>query len=382
MMKVMKGMKIKIFHVCPNFYPVRGGIESFVLESSRELVKKGYDITVVTSNSVPNTEKELAANEKLDGITIRRFPFKKFSRYNTSIEALKFILTSDFDILHVHGIGFFSDAMPLVKFKNNKKVVLSTHGGIFHTKTMMPLKNIYFNSMGKIAGKFSDKIIAVSDQDKKFMQKITDKRKIVRIGNGIYWKKFSKIKRHVNEVGSGGNLIFIGRIAKNKRIDRALNVIKKIKESFPSVRFFVVGDDWGEKSNLMHLAKKYGIKENVIFTGGVTEKKLTSYLSKSDIFLLPSEYEGFGISALVAMAAGLPVVANKIDTMKELINDGKNGFLVNYENREEVAKVLKKLLMGKKLRVKIGERARIDSKIYDWKNIVGMLEKTYKEVLK
>ena len=184
-------MKLKIFHVYTNFYPVFGGIESFIYQSSKELVKKGYDITVVTSNKMPTSNKKLPSSQIVDGIKIRRFPFKKISRYSTSIEALKFIIKSDFDILHIHNLGFFSDAIPLIKLNTRKKVVLSTNGGIFHTEVFMPIKRIYFKTMVKIASNFVDKIIAVSDQDRKFMEKIADKKKIAVIRNGIDWRSRS-----------------------------------------------------------------------------------------------------------------------------------------------------------------------------------------------
>lgn len=261
-------MKIKVFQACQNFYPVKGGIETLVLETSRELAKMGYQITVVTSNQSSENSERLLKKEKINGINIRRFDFKKISRYNASIDALKFLLNSDYDILHVHGIGFLSDVIPMVKIKGDKKIILNTHGGIFHTKKMMLIKNIYFNTMTRIATKFADQIIADSEHDKEFIQKISNKEKISVIGHGVAWQRLSKIKRN----GNGKTLVYFGRIAKNKRIDKILRVIKIMKESMPEIRFFVVGADWGELKELKILVNKLDIEKNVIFTGEVSEK--------------------------------------------------------------------------------------------------------------
>src|SRR3972149_7374599 len=117
-------VRMKIFHVCPNFYPVRGGIETFVYELSKELAGRGHDVTVITGNKIPGRKVKLASYSVKDVIKIHRFNFKKVARYNTSIDALKFIMGSEFDILHIHGIGFFSDAIPLIKASGYRKVVL------------------------------------------------------------------------------------------------------------------------------------------------------------------------------------------------------------------------------------------------------------------
>jgi len=370
-------MKIKIFQACQNFYPVKGGIETLVLETSRELVKMGYEITVVTSNRTTENSKKLPAKEKIYGINIRRFNFKKISRYKTSIDALKFLLSSDFDILHVHGIGFLSDIIPLVKSGGNKKIVLNTHGGIFHTKKMMFVKNIYFNTMTRFSAKFADKIIADSEHDKELIEKIADKKKISVIGHGVPWQRLSKIRRN----GNGKTLIHFGRIASNKKIDKILHAVKILKKSIPDVKFFVVGADWGELKKLKELANKLGIKKNVIFTGEVNEKKLYQIMSKSDLFVLASEYEGFGISVIEAMAAGLPAVVNDIETMKELVQNGKNGFRIDFNDYDCVAKTILRLLKDKSLRKKIEASNRSYTKKFDWSFVAKKIDSVYREVI-
>jgi len=370
-------VRMKIFHVCPNFYPVRGGIETFVYELSKELAGRGHDVTVITGNKIPGRKVKLASYSVKDVIKIHRFNFKKVSRYNTSIDALKFIMGSEFDILHIHGIGFFSDAIPLIKASGYRKVVLSTHGGIFHTKTMLTIKNIYFKTMARIAGKFADAIIAVSRQDKKFMETVSDKEKIFLIGNGIEWKRLSRIKNS----GDGRTLVYFGRLASSKRIDNLLRVVKSVQSKMKNVRIYVAGADWGEMNKLKKLATELGIKRNVTFTGEVSNNRLYNILSKSDAFLLASEYEGFGISVVEAMAAGLPVVVNNIETMKEIVTNGKNGYLVNYERPAAVAHVIVKLMKNKPLRRRIGIRARAYAKRLDWDVVAERIENVYKSLL-
>ncbi len=134
------------------------------------------------------------------------------------------------------------------------------------------------------------------------------------------------------------------------------------------------------ESRLKGLAKRLKLgKKNVQFLGFVPEKTLIEVYSKSSIFVLPSYYEGFGIVLIEAMSAGLPLVSVRTGGATEVIEEGKNGYLVDYDNMHEP---LLKLLGDEKLRIRMGKesRKRVEKK-YDWKKIAGDVIKVYKEVL-
>ena len=134
------------------------------------------------------------------------------------------------------------------------------------------------------------------------------------------------------------------------------------------------------ESRLKGLAKRLKLgKKNVQFLGFVPEKTLIELYSKSSIFVLPSYYEGFGIVLIEAMSAGLPLVSVRTGGATEVIEEGKNGYLVDYDNMHEP---LLKLLGDEKLRIRMGKesRKRVEKK-YDWKKIAGDVIKVYKEVL-
>jgi glycosyltransferase involved in cell wall biosynthesis len=156
-----------------------------------------------------------------------------------------------------------------------------------------------------------------------------------------------------------------------------LYVLHNLKKRISDIKLLFVGKDWGEKEKLIRLANSLGILKNIKFVGEVSNEEIINYLSKADIFLLSSEYEGFGISVVEAMASGLPVVVNDIPTMREIINNGENGFIVEFKDYKKVSELIEKLLMSKTLLVKIGEKAKLSTRVYDWKNIVTKLEKIY-----
>lgn len=364
---------MRLVHLTANFYPVIGGIETFIYESSKRLVKNGHKVFVITSNKLLGTNKILPKHEIIDGIEVFRVPFKMFARYNLSLNLLDLIQKLDYDVMHIHGLGFLSDMTFFLKVIKKKKIVLSTHGGIFHTPYMGIFKKLYFYTVAKFDINFVDKIIAHSKQDKKLFSKISDLNKISIVNYGVDWEKLSKIKRK----GDGKTLIYTGRLAKNKRLDRMINILHFLVKSIPNVKLLLVGSDWNEKKLLIKLGKQLNVIKNIKFIGPVPHEKISKYLSKADLFLLSSEYEGFGISVIEAMASGLPAVVNDIEPMKEIIKDKKNGYIVEFDNEKEVAKLIVKLLYNKKLREKISKEAKKTAKKYDWDNIIKKLEEIY-----
>jgi len=364
---------MRLIHLTTNFYPVIGGIETFVYESSKRLVRNGHKVFVITSNKLLGTNRILPEHEIIDGIEVFRVPFKMFIRYNLSLKLLNMALKMDYDVMHIHGLGFLSDLAPILKVIKKNKIVLSSHGGIFHTPYMDNFKKLYFFTLAKLDLNFVDKIIAHSKQDKKLFSKISNPNKISVVNYGIDWKKLSKTKRR----SDGKTLIYTGRLAKNKRLDKMINVLHVLVKSIPNVKLLLVGSDWGEKKSLIKLGKQLKVIKNMKFIGPVPHEKIVRYFSKADLFLLSSEYEGFGMSVVEAMASGLPAVVSNIEPMKEIIKNKKNGYIVDFDNENEVAELITKLLDNKKIREKIGNEAKKSTKNYDWGNIIKKIEEIY-----
>ena len=364
---------MKILHITTNFYPTIGGIETFVYEVSRKMVEKGHKVYVVTSDKGPSGNEISPKKSNIDDINVKRFPFHSFLRYTRSIKALKFIRSKEWDVIHIHNIGFFTDFIPLFKSKA-KKIFLHTHGGIFHTKKLSLFKYIYWNTY-KIRPISVDKIIAHSDHDFKLFSEIFDKKKIELINYGIDWEKLSKIKNNSNNK----TIVYIGRLSSNKRLERIIKILPFIKKEIPDIKLMLIGSDWGEKNKLIKLAKKLDVVNNINFIGSIPHKKVYDYFSKADVFMLSSDYEGFGISVIEAMAAGLVVIVNDIPTMREeIIKDKKDGFIKDFDDYKGVAELTLKVLRDKNLRRTVSSNAKMATKKYRWEKILLKLNELYK----
>ncbi len=370
---------MKILEVTNHFWPCIGGIETHVAGICKELKKNGLKPSVLCLNKCNNSNKRLKKNEKKDNIEINRIKFIDLKYYKPAFNALSFFKKND--LIHVHGINFFSDYAIFTKFIHKKPVIVSTHGGIFHTKKIKLIKWIYFNLFQKIILNFADKIIAVSKNDYKLFSKIVPKNKLVLIENGVDLKKFKKTKnKKINK-----KIIFVGRISKNKRIDLLIKAFAKASEKNKKLELTIIGKEFdaGLKKELINLTKKLRVEKKILFKENLSHEELVKELNKYSFFASASEFEGFGLSLIEAMNIGLIPIVSKIETFKEFIKNNKNGYLINYNNTIKASELINKITSKplKELK-KISENTEKKAKEYDWNKQIKKYLKEYEGVTK
>jgi alpha-1,3-mannosyltransferase len=310
--------------------------------------------------------------EKYDGIKIFRVPFLELRWYNIAPDVINFV--KDYDIIHVHSIGFFSDFITLTKFLHKKPIILNTHGGIFHTRYIQPLKNAYFNLWCRMVFKGVYKILADGDSDKRKFDEIANNVDIIPIT--VDTKKYAKIKRKPIH----GRLLYVGRLSKNKRVDNLIKTFAFVKKKAPYAKLYIVGPAWQDlDKELKSLAKKLGVEKSVIFTGEVSDADLIDQIKNAQLFLFASEYEGRPVTLMEMMAVGLPMVVNDIDIFMDFVKDGENGFLVDYMKHKDAADKIVSV-MNTDLS-KISKAVKLSSKKYDWDVAIKRIEEIYSSSL-
>ncbi|MBU2560309.1 glycosyltransferase family 4 protein [archaeon] len=362
---------MKILQICNHFYPCVGGIESVVEDLCKNLIELGHQSDVACLNTCAYTKERLPALEEYQKIKIHRLLYFNLKFYKPSFGVFK--LLKEYDLIHVHGIGFFSDFVAITKPIHKKPMVLNTHGGVFHTKKLRLLKKLYFIWNRFSLGAF-EKVIADSRSDEATFSRICSG--IEHIPNGISVDEF-QVKRRPEPF----TLLYIGRISRNKRIDLLIETVAVLKKSQPGVKLNVVGEDWeGIQKELEELALKKGLGKNIEFLGKIDRREVVEHISKAAFFVSASQYEGFGISVLEAMSAGCPVVLNDIPAFREFVNHGENGFLVDFSDCESTAALLFDLM--EKDVSGISKEAVQTAARYDWKNVVEKIERVYEEAIK
>ena len=177
-------------------------------------------------------------------------------------------------------------------------------------------------------------------------------------------------------------LFTLQRLVKVKRVDILIKSLKYVLEVNKDV-FLIIGGKGYEEQSLKALAKKIGVYDNVIFTGYIPEQDIPNYFSMSDVFVFSSPNETFGIVIAQGMASGKPIVAINSTAIPEIVDNEKNGLLVESLNPKEFAAAVIKLLGSKNILEKYSENSRKNAvEKYDWNVIAQQYDQTLKNLAK
>jgi len=375
---LQRGFVMRILHITSSFYPCIGGVENYVMNLCLHLIKRGHASNVLTLKKIPRLKENLPDYEEIDGIEIHRVLHRGPNRIKLFGNLFKYI--ADYDVLHIHNTTYFSNYFILSKFYHGIPIVASTLGGFFHTKSYRIIKKIYFKTIARFVLGRADMIIAISKHDLQLFSNICRADKLCLVFPGINLSRFAQIEKHVEP-----NLfLYYGRISTNKRIDNLIRTFSYLKEEIPEVQLSIIGSDWdGLQSDLQHLVEECGLVDNVSFQGELSDDEILQWLSKAAFFVSATQYEGFGISILEAMSSGTIAIVNNISPINGFIEDGKNGFLINYNKpREATQKIVEILEIDETDKNRIIKRAANKAKQFSWEKSAETIEHIYEDVTK
>lgn len=366
-----------IVHIVRQFHPGIGGIQRFVYDLCIHLIASGHRCKVITFNQVPAIEKDLPPQETVNGIEIFRIPFWGPDRYKMAPSVYKYFRQGQ--ILHVHAIDFFVDFVLGTKWLHRKPVVVSTHGGYFHTQVMQKMKKIYFQTITKMQLSQADKVIACSQHDYQIFSQILNDN-LLEIENGVDLNRFDNMEKKIDY----GSLLFIGRLHRNKRIDWLIESMKYVKKQNPRARLQIIGlDNEGLRTGYEKMVKENGLQDRVIFLGARSDDEIKSFLQRAHFFVSASEFEGFGISTIEAMGSGTVPILNRIEPFERFVEDGKNGFLTDFTDPKKGAEAILNALNTDDSRLQaMTQQAIKKAMAYSWDIVVKKFIDVYEEAIK
>lgn len=346
-----------------------GGGAKRVFEVDRRLAKR-HKIKVFTGK-FPDCSDEI-----IDSVEFKRIGFGFnyiISRITFSMFIPFYILKEKFDIV----VNEFSAYSPSFFFSRKQKNIIAIH----HLVGKSPIKKykligIFPYFFEKIIGIFYDYIITVSPSVTDIVKKKYKKNKIFRlIYNGVNNDLFSVIPREEDYIA------FLGRIDMYmKGLDVLFEAFSKLKNK--SVKLKFAGNGKKKDFNMLKtLAEKLGINHRIEFLGRISEEEKKDFLGKSLFVVMPSRFEGWGISAIESSACGKPVIGTNIPGLKDAIIHNETGILIESENSDILAIEMEKLLINKDERNRLGNNGRVWAKKFDWDRIAEEHEKFYLEVL-
>lgn len=324
---------MQIVHVVRQFHPSVGGLENVVAQLAHAQYCKGHDVRVVTLDRIFNAPdaRKLPSWEKVEGIEIVRVPYVGSTRYPIAPSVLRHIRHAD--IVHVHGIDFFCDYLAWTVPLHRRKLVISTHGGFFHTAFAARLKRFYFQVVTRLSLRWYAGVACVSAADEALFSAVRV-RGVRLIENGVDVEKFAG----AGATGPKKSLLAIGRLSSNKRLDRVIAFLAALRRTDPEWSLTIAGRPYDiSVEDLSAYAAHLGVGEHVRVVDSPSDEHIRGLMGESSVFVTASAYEGFGLVAVEALSAGLWPLMSQIPPFQHLVSQCGVGSILDFNNVDAAA---------------------------------------------
>jgi len=337
---------MKIVFTTTVYLPHIGGIEICIHELAQYMLKKGFEVSVIAADTnVKRCTQEIIDGEKIIRIPayeICNFFVLKNSKYkSTIIDEVK-----DADVVHVNMSKFLFSFFAKLKRKYGYRLIATSHGWFYHTNRHKFVKDLYFKQIIAKYAPYYDGIINVSPQDQEIAESFGVKNTCV-ILNGVDLKKFSGIEK---KKSFNNTFVYFGRISENKGIYQCLEKLSDYKSDY---RFYIIGkcEDKEYLNKLKALIKEKKMSGNIIFCGQLSNNEIREKIIESDIILMPSLHEGFGMTLVECLASNKPIIANDIDSYRYILTSvNAKEYLFNYSSSNPISEKIT-VLCNKKIKI-------------------------------
>ena len=350
---------MQIAQVSPWFHPHLGGVESHVQSLARELSSRGNEVTVVTTRHLPS----VPAEEDFEGVRILRVKPRAITlrtpiapRIRGVVERLRS------DVVHAHSpppmsahyasVAAEAKGMPLAVTYHCDVELPSPFGSL--------IEALYRRTLGAATLRRADRVIVTTRTYAATSRAVWSHNPSI-IPNAVDHRRFrpdldgSGVRRDLGVPEDRPVVLLVCRVVPHKGIEHLLEAARAVRNAD-----FVIAGDGSSLEAMKRLARTLGVAERVRFLGRVPTERLPTVYAAADVFVLPSvsRLEAFGIAALEAMASGKPVVVTDIPGVRDVIEDGREGFLADPVNPQDLARKIQRLVDDPSLRREMGRRGR------------------------
>jgi alpha-1,3-mannosyltransferase len=262
----------------------------------------------------------------VNGIPVMRVPFAGCRRFFIPFAPL--CLVKRFDIVHIHATDQFLDWAHLAHRRWRVPYVVTTHGLFFHTERFRHLKGLYLRLITRPALRRAGAVFAVSANDRDLLAAVGEPSYLLR----------NPIVPIAGPPASGTDLVFLGRLAANKRVDVLLDFLREIRRRLPKQRLHIVGNDTeGFGNALKRQAVALGLAPAVSFHGYLDREALARVCAGCGFVVSASRYEGFGLSVVEGMSLGLLPVMHDNPAFREIRDRSGVGLVIDFDNPRSAA---------------------------------------------
>ena len=372
---------MKIGIVC---YPTFGGSGAIATELGQTLARRGHDVHMI-SYAPPFRLREFRPNLHYHAVEVSSYPLFRYPPYDIALAAkiMEVVEETGLDVLHAHyaiphAISAYL-ARQMLPPEKKIKVITTLHGTDI---TLVGAERAY-QRITRFGLQESDGVTVVSEWLRQETARIFSVDREMRlIPNFVDTDRFRPNRNGAGRARfaeSGQKLIVhASNYRPVKRVQDVVRVFARIREEFPA-RLVLVGDG-PELPRASDLAEKLGVRKDVVFAG--QQEGVEGLLSVADLFLLPSEFESFGLAALEALSCGVPVIATATGGLAEVVTEGKDGHLCGVGKVECMGDLALELLRDPERRQAYGKYAResVLSRFRE-ERVVAEYEAYYEEIL-
>lgn len=357
------------------FWPSVGGTEEVVAQLAAAYARRGHAVTVATSD-----EPGAPAEETRDGYTVRRFALRRMGRFRFPPAAYRaFVLEGAWDVVHLHGQRVWStDYLYRHLGRARAPVVFTAHGFYqWHMERVPLLDAWYYHRVLPRALRRAAAVTALTSNERDELVSWGVREDAIHvIPDGLDPSEFASLPdgfRAKHDIAADARLLlYVGGFYPNKRVDRLVRVAAETRATLA-----IIGRDAHGKhgrAECSSLAARLGA--DVRFLGPLPRDDVLSAYRESDAFVLGSDFEGFGLVLLEAMAAGLPFAATRAGAAPDLAEHGA-GLSVAHDG---LARAARRILDDPRRRREMAEHARAAVPQYAWGNIAERYLALYEEV--
>ena len=352
-----------------------GGPVRAISAIAKILTTRGYSVRVFTTDirdpMRPRSDTPLLPHEDVDGVPVERErPVAFIAGYWVTLRLFSRLISENSDLIFAHCARSFQlDIAALASFVLRKPLIVAPHGSVYSYKLFRgglrrPLYVVH-NAALKLVFKQAKRIVATSQEEVRQISRFgADMAKVVLIPNFVEESQFSRLpergglRQNYGLTGNVKIILFVGRMARVKGLETLLGAFSEVIKSRDDVWLVLVGPDGGYYKQMIDLSQRLRCSHRVITPGPLYgDKKLEAFVD-SDIVVMPSDYESFGIVALEAFGCGKPVVGSRVGGLQELIIPDHTGLLFERGNIVELGSILKSLLDRPDFVDEMGGRAR------------------------
>lgn len=363
---------MKIAQVCPRYYPHIGGVETHVREISEGLVKRGFEVDVLTTGSSSESE------EVIDGVVVRRFESRSPNEAYYFSNKLKEYLANNaknYSIVHAHSYHALP-ALYAMQAKDSNMLVFTPHylgGGQSFFRGMLHFP--YRFVAGRIFDK-AERVICVSEYEKELVLKgfRVDDEKVLVIPNGVDREELSKFKWSPSS--SRLKITYSGRLEKRqKKVDKLIRSFGLLVREYGVDADFVVIGRGPYEREMSKLIEDLGLQNRIFLKSWLPRDQYLEELASSNVFVMPSECECYCITAAEAITMGVPTVVADSAALHSYAQAGLALGIDTPVTEEKIARAVNEALTMPSTRKPLGS---FDG-FLSWEEVVDQLvEKVYR----